>query len=131
MHSWRSIFVLSALAAVACGGPEILSPQQGGILINKTSAGMTKDEIVAQLGQPHKQEIYGATEFLFYNTNWVMADAASQRSPVVIVRGKVVGFGKGYYEAFIKSQNDWNAGIAVGNPEWSAAIRTNANVEPP
>jgi hypothetical protein len=122
MHSWRSIFVLSALAAVACQGSEILSPQQGGILINKTTAGMTKDEIIGQLGLPHKQETYGATEFLFYNTNWVMADAATQRSPVVIVRGKVVGFGKGYYETFLKAQNDWKSDISVGQPEWNVAI---------
>lgn len=84
---------------------------------------MSKEEVIGQLGQPHKQEIYGATEFLFYNTNWVMADAATQRSPVVIVRGKVVGFGKAYYEAFVKSQNGWDGDVVVGQPEWTVAVK--------
>ena len=118
----RIIALLGLVLATACQGPEILSPQQGGVLINKTKAGMSKDEIIGQLGQPHKQETYGATEFLFYNTNWIMADAATQRSPVVVVRGIVIGFGKPYYDAFIKSQANWNVEVGTAGSDWSATI---------
>src|SRR5262245_41127709 len=123
MHFWRPLLALAALLAVACQGPQLLSPQQGGILINKTTAGMRKEELLEKLGPPHKQETYGPTEFLFYNTNWIMVDAAKQRSPVVIVRGKVVGFGNGYYEAFIKSQTEWKGEVGVALPEWSVATK--------
>jgi hypothetical protein len=124
VHRWRQVLVLLALVlATACQGPEILSPQQGGALVHKTKVGMSKDEIIGQLGVPHKQETYGATEFLFYNANWVMADAAVQRSPVVIVRGKVIGFGKPYYDAFINSQSNWNSEVGVTQSEWSTTVK--------
>jgi hypothetical protein len=112
-----SVLVLIAFAALphalaACA--PILSPQQGGILINKIQLGMSRNDVVEQLGQPHKQETQGPTEFLFYNTNWVMTDAASQRSPIAIKDDKVVGFGKSYYETFVKGQTskaDWHGEV--------------------
>jgi hypothetical protein len=124
LHWWRQMLALLALVlAAACQGPEILSPQQGGALVHKTKVGMSKDEIVGQLGRPHKEETYGATEFLFYNANWIMADAALQRSPVVIVSGKVVAFGKSYYDAFIKSQNNWEGEVGVTQSEWYTTVK--------
>ena len=96
---------------------EILSTQQTGALINKTKVGMSRDEIVSQLGPPHRHETYEATEFLFYNTSWASKDAAVQQNPVAIIDGKVVGLGKGYYSAFVKAHGVWEGGDGVVQAE--------------
>ena len=119
MRTTRVLFLIvlaAPLHALAACEP-ILSPQQGGILINKTQLAMSRRDIVEQLGQPHKQETQGTTEFLFYSTNWMAADAASQRSLVAIRDGKVVGFGKSYYETFVKAQSSkdsWKGEVSSG-----------------
>jgi hypothetical protein len=115
---WHSgIALLAFVLATACQSPQILSTQQSGALISKTKLGMSRDEVVGQLGPPHKRETYEATEFLFYNTNWAMADAAAQQSPVAIVEGKVVGLGTSFYKAFVKSHGVWTGGEGVVEPE--------------
>ena len=55
--------------------------------------GMSRDEVVALMGQPQKRETYGKTEFLIYQTN-----EAGNFTPIGIVDGKVVGWGRNYYD---------------------------------
>ena len=96
---------------------------QGGYLVHKARPGMSKDELIGQLGEPHKREIYDATEFLFYNTNWATVSAAGERSPVALVRGRVVGFGQSYYDSYIKARGRWDGVVASSQHEWDATIR--------
>jgi hypothetical protein len=115
---WRLVAASLALACLAgCQGTEILSNQQAAALIQKTKVGMSRDEVVAQLGPPHRHETYEATEFLFYNASWAMKDAASQQSPVAIVDGKVAGLGRGYYASFVKTRGVWEGGDGVVRAE--------------
>ena len=112
-RGWRAGIVLLALAVAACQSPQVLSTQQGGALIYKTKLGMSREEVLKQLGPPHKRETYEATEFLFYNTSWAMADAAAQQSPVAIEGDRVVGLGKPYYREFVKSHGVWMGGDSI------------------
>ena len=110
--------IVVALAAAACEsvGLDVLSPQQGAILVNKIQIGMNREEVTDQLGKPQKQETHEATEFLFYTTNWIMADAALQRSPIAIRDGKVVGLGKAYLETFTNRGATWGGWLGQVSP---------------
>ncbi len=123
---WRCAVALLVLAhAPGCQSIEILSAQQGGALVHNTKVGMSREEVVSQLGEPHKREVIQNTEFLFYNTNWAMAQSAEQRSPIAIAQNKVVGLGKPYYEAFVKSQlsSPWTGDVSREQPERQSAAR--------
>ena len=117
-----AVALLVFVFAAACQNADILSTQQGGALVHKTKLGMSVDDVVRDLGQPHKRETYEATEFLFYNTNWTLADAAAQRSPIAVVHGKVVGLGKSYYDTFIKARTTWTSDVSVAQPAWAATV---------
>ena len=92
---------IPAILAAACLGAgcesfDVLSPQQSAALVNKVQVGMTRTEVIDQLGQPQKQEARGATELLFYRTIWQVAEQAKLRTPIAIRDGVVVGFGERY-----------------------------------
>jgi hypothetical protein len=92
---------IAAILVVACsaGGCEsldVLSPQRSAALVNKIQLGMSRTEVIDQLGQPQKLEAQGTTELLFYRTIWQVAEQAKFRSPIAIRDGVVVGFGSGY-----------------------------------
>ena len=64
----------------------------------KVQIGMSRDEVVALMGQPQKREAYGKTEFLIYRTS-----EAGNFAPIGIVDGKVVGWGRNYYDNAVYS----------------------------
>jgi outer membrane protein assembly factor BamE (lipoprotein component of BamABCDE complex) len=64
----------------------------------KVQIGMSRDEVVALMGQPQKRETYGKTEFLIYQTN-----EPGNFTPIGIVDGKVVGWGRNYYDNAVYS----------------------------
>jgi hypothetical protein len=65
--------------------------------------GMTRQEVLAALGPPQRQEIYGTTEFLIYAADG-NTDSA-QFLPVAIVDGRVTGTGRAFYEAIVQASN--------------------------
>jgi hypothetical protein len=98
---WTSqipVILAAACLAAGCESFDVLSPQQSAALLNKVQVGMTKTEVIDQLGQPQKQEARGATELLFYRTIWQVADQAKLRTPIAVRDGIVVGFGETYSE---------------------------------
>ncbi len=50
-----------------------------------------------------------------------MTEPASQRSPVAISDGKVVGLGKAYYETFVKAQ--------TSKESWKGEVNTSTETE--
>jgi hypothetical protein len=125
--SWsRSITasLLLAYAVVACGcqGDPFLPAVKAQALF-KIKVGMSRDEIVGQIGQPHKQETFGTTEFLTYRTDFYDAATAQTFSPIAIVDGKVVGLGKGYYDNFVKQQAGANKDTTATKPDWTATTK--------
>ena len=57
--------------------------------------GVTREEVIKQLGEPHAQEMVGKTELLAYRPDWTVK-AATKQTPIAISEGKVVGLGDIY-----------------------------------
>jgi SmpA/OmlA family protein len=113
----RPVVAVLLLALTAACGTEILSAQQGGALVHQTQLGMSREEVVSRLGAPHRSETYETTEFLFYNTNWALATAAEQRSPIAIAHDKVIGLGKAYYDTYVKAHSPWAGTVSPAPAE--------------
>lgn len=64
--------------------------------------GMSREEVVSQLGEPSKTDKFDGAEFLYYRTIAILATEAQAYSPVVIENGKVVGFGTAYESTRMK-----------------------------
>jgi hypothetical protein len=80
-------------------------PQASALISGRIQVGMDRRAVIQQLGTPQRTEKYGGTEFLFYNPPWQMALGAVGRLPIAVTDDKVVGFGKSYYEDFLKNAN--------------------------
>ena len=65
--------------------------------------GMTRQEVLAALGPPEGQEIYGTTEFLIYSAAGNTDTAQSNFIPVAIVDGRVTGTGRAFYDAMVQA----------------------------
>ena len=65
---------------------------QASALVNGTiKVGMSRTDVVAWLGDPHRVETNGTMEFLFYNVPWMMKPGIITSNPIAIVDGKVAG----------------------------------------
>ena len=65
--------------------------------------GMTRQEVLAALGPPERQEIYGTTEFLIYSADGNTDAAQPNFIPVAIVDGRVTGTGRAFYDAMVQA----------------------------
>jgi outer membrane protein assembly factor BamE (lipoprotein component of BamABCDE complex) len=68
--------------------------------------GMSRDEVINMMGQPSKREAYGSTEYLLYKTDTTGQSERADFTPVAITNGKVVGWGRNYYENAVRSKID-------------------------
>jgi hypothetical protein len=99
------VLLLSAHVFGACDSTKILSMEQTNTLLNgPIEIGMSRDDIIKQLGQPFREERHGATEFLFYQTVWQVAEKAATRSPIALVNERVVGLGKVHYDNVVRQR---------------------------
>ena len=71
--------------------------------------GMTREEVIKQLGEPHSQEMVGKTELLTYRPDWTVTPALAQ-NPIAITEGKVAGIGPTYA---LKLKQDFRATTAA------------------
>ncbi len=71
--------------------------------------GMTREDVIQQLGQPHGREMVGATELLTYRPDWTVTPAQAQ-TPIAVTEGKVAGIGPTYA---LKLKQDFRAASAV------------------
>ena len=65
---------------------------------------MTKSEVLQILGKPYKREVYGENEFLIYETNYFAKHEKEKYTPIFFKNGKIVGWGRNYYDDAIKSK---------------------------
>jgi outer membrane protein assembly factor BamE (lipoprotein component of BamABCDE complex) len=72
--------------------------------ITKLQVGMKRDDVIALMGQPEKREAYGKTEFLIYRTNHTGMSDAEDFTPIAIADGKVVGWGRNFYDTAVQSK---------------------------
>jgi hypothetical protein len=73
------------------------------VKLSAVQAGMTRDEVLAVLGPPQRQEAYGSTEFLIYSNDGVSTTALLNFTPIAIVDGRVTGVGRTMYEAVVQA----------------------------
>jgi len=99
-------FVVAALlvfasSALGCEGWQSGSHTRA---LMKVQVGMSRDEVIALMGQPQKREAYGKTEFLIYRTDFAGTGEAENFTPIAIADGKVVGWGRNYYDNAVYSK---------------------------
>jgi outer membrane protein assembly factor BamE (lipoprotein component of BamABCDE complex) len=78
--------------------------------LKKVQVGMKRDEVIALMGQPEKQETYGKTEFLIYRTDHTQSDAVDF-TPIAIADGKVVGWGRDVYDTAVQAKAQADAAV--------------------
>ena len=100
--------------------PRMYMLQASALVNGSIQIGTDRANVLQKLGTPHRVEKYGTTEFFFYNPPLPMQISiwATDRLPIAIKDGKVVGFGNRYYHSFVKigpvSQNTYQA-ARLGN----------------
>lgn len=100
-----------ALAAIVilcgggCGIARTMSISQSRANLAKLEIGMTKDQVIAVMGEPRSREAYPNVEFLMYQTELedVYQRTDERITPVAFVNGRVVGWGRNYYEEKAKT----------------------------
>ena len=89
-------------ALTACDSVKVLSMDRTSTLLKGSiRVGSSRQDVIDRLGEPHGRERHGATEFLFYQTVWQVADRAAMQSPIAILGDKVVGLGKVDYDRIV------------------------------
>jgi hypothetical protein len=103
-----SVFCLGvAQPLTSCSSVPYLPPAQARLLADgQIKVGVSRADVINQLGAPERQEMRGATEFLFYRLAWQFAAYADERNPIAIKDGKVIGLGKAYYDSISSVQAD-------------------------
>jgi hypothetical protein len=97
---WLLLALLGLTGATGCTGGYFsplarhLSPDAAEALTT-IKIGMTRQEVIALLGEPQRQETIGKTELLTYRPS-LHAREAMNFSPVGIVEGKVAGLGPAF-----------------------------------
>jgi hypothetical protein len=66
--------------------------------------GMSRQEVMAILGQPQRQEAHGSTEFLIYSTDGTSNAALINFTPIAIVDGRVTGIGRNLYDTVVRAE---------------------------
>jgi hypothetical protein len=64
--------------------------------IMKLRMGMSREDVLATMGQPEKREAHGRLEFLIYRTDNSHTEKMDF-TPVALVDGKVTGWGRNFY----------------------------------
>jgi hypothetical protein len=88
--------------------PGFLERQQNLENIKKVKVGMTKQQVLAIMGEPLINEKYNKPNIWFYYTDWDWADCArceEECTPIVFENGVVIGMGRVFYKEY--SHKKW------------------------
>ena len=92
--------LLMSLAAHGCSSEESIR----GKSLMKLQIGMSKEEVLSIMGKPQRQETHGDSEILFYTTGSA-ADMQEDTTPLTIIGGRLVGWGRLDYERALRSES--------------------------
>jgi hypothetical protein len=100
LRGLSQVFILFAvaLATTGCGVLNAIQARSNNANLMKLEVGMSRNQVLQLMGQPDKREAYGNSEFLIYRT------PSDFFTPIAIVDGKVVGWGRNYYDNAIRSK---------------------------
>jgi outer membrane protein assembly factor BamE (lipoprotein component of BamABCDE complex) len=94
----RLIMLIGLLAAVSgCGIARQLESNATRDKLMHLQVGMDRDLVLSLMGNPYTREGYGDKEYLFYETNHWANDERKRFTPILIMNGKIAGWGQKYY----------------------------------
>jgi len=108
----RALLVAAAVSATlhgcASSGPFHVSQTRANM--NSLELGMSKPGVISIVGRPRLREVFmdedgKAVEVLFYQTEFVgmaMNPTEKDLTPVLIKEGKVIGWGRNFYETRLR-----------------------------
>lgn len=99
------LLVVAALLITSCNTTQIQSRRTNDKFM-QLNVGMSREDVLSMLGKPYKREVYGDSEFLIYETNHLVPFEKERFTPILLNSGKVVGWGRNYYDDAIKSKID-------------------------
>ena len=76
--------------------------------VEKLKVGMSKDEVIAVMGEPVKGEVYCKPNVIFYYTETKWSDGnitSDECTPLLFEKNKLIGFGADFYKDY--TQKDW------------------------
>ena len=76
---------------IVYNGPNTLMAAVNRSSLDKLQVGMSRQQAIDIMGEPHSREAYASDEYLFY-----MTENTGEMTPVAIVDGKVAGWGRNY-----------------------------------
>ena len=119
------LFIIASVLLTGCPGSGLWHSMQisatrteadrNNANLMKVEVGQLRDQFLQVMGPPTKREAYQlpnerSVEFLFYRTtgwsNIYSVDTDAQFTPVAIENGKVVGWGRNYYDRVVRSAVD-------------------------
>lgn len=86
-----------AITVSACGLARQVESGRTREQLLQLQVGMDRDTVLSLMGKPYTREAYGATEYLFYETNHWANDEQWRFTPIQLKDGKVVGWGQKYF----------------------------------
>ncbi len=99
----KKFFLTGAVLAAVfffTGGCAFQEAQKNLRNAEKLRAGMTKEQVLAIMGEPVQNEVYTAPDLWFYytNPNWIDGlTTEDECMPLVFKDGKLAGWGNEYY----------------------------------
>jgi outer membrane protein assembly factor BamE (lipoprotein component of BamABCDE complex) len=100
----KNIFFVIFMAIVLSGCVSAVSNNRAKLM--QINIGDSKDQLLKVMGNPELREAYPEGEVWLYYTGTGLGH--DKKTPVVIVNGKIVGWGDNYYDRVIKKKIDLN-----------------------
>jgi outer membrane protein assembly factor BamE (lipoprotein component of BamABCDE complex) len=104
----KNIFFVIFMAIVlsGCGVAAVAEGSNNRAKLMQINIGDSKDQLLKVMGNPELREAYPEGEVWLYYTG--TGFGYNHKTPVVIVNGKIVGWGDNYYDRVIKKKIDLN-----------------------
>ena len=99
-------FLVNIITLTGCGVVAQNQSRATNEKLMQLSVGMSRDQVLATMGNPFRREVYEDTEFLIYVTNNWAESEADRFTPICVKEGKVVGWGRSYYDNSLKIKSE-------------------------
>ena len=102
MRATSCVLIAALMMSLAgCGaavdGVNLYTSSTNRSSLNKLEVGMSREQVLAIMGDPYKREAVGRNEFLLYRTETYGNDDSTY-TPIVLVNGRVTGWGRNFYD---------------------------------
>jgi outer membrane protein assembly factor BamE (lipoprotein component of BamABCDE complex) len=113
-YLFLTVFIGLIVSVSGCGITRQLESNDAKDKLIHLQVGMDRDLVLSLMGKPYTREGYGEKEYLFYETNHWANDERKRFTPILIVNGKLAGWGQKYYRD--SSEQKSKHGIRATSP---------------